>query len=130
MIELGLNEVVHRVPDRAPSRVMTMVLEGEIGRGEWEDVADMLFRLAHRGVTQIVLDLSGVSHLDYRAVRPLMARAELFRSAGGDVVLAGLSPYVHAIFRSAGANDAFDYFPDAVSAARSFEPRAFAPARP
>ncbi|MBL9039338.1 MAG: hypothetical protein JNG84_12540, partial [Archangium sp.] len=22
---------------------------------------------------------------------------------------AGLSPYVHAIFRSAGANDAFDY---------------------
>ena len=29
---------------------------------------------------------------------------------GGDVKLAGLSPYLFAIFRSAGADDAFDYF--------------------
>lgn len=118
-----MQETIREVEARGTSRTMTVMLEGEISRGDWEDVADMLFRLAHRGITQVVLDFSSVSHLDYRAVRPLVARTEIFRKAGGDVRLSGLSPYLHAIFRSAGANDEFDYFSDAPAAIASFDRR-------
>jgi anti-sigma B factor antagonist len=123
MIELAMQESIREVEARAPSRTMTVVLEGEITHADWEDLADHLFRLAHRGITQVVIDFGGVSHLDYRAVRPLMSRTEIFRKAGGDVRLAALSPYLHAIFRSAGANDAFDYYGDAFEAVKSFDQR-------
>ncbi len=89
---------------------MTMVLEGEINGLEMGDIAEMIFQLSADGVTQLVIDMSGVTHFDFRGVKPLMRRADVFRELGGDIKLAGLSPYVHAIFRSAGANDAFDYF--------------------
>jgi anti-anti-sigma factor len=105
----------------APSRIMTMVLEGELDRAEAADVVQMLGRLAQDGVIEIVVDFSGVTHFDYRAVKPLVARAEAMRVLGGDLKLAGLSPYLHAIFRSAGAHDSFDYFAQASDAARSFE---------
>lgn len=118
-----MQESIREVEARAPSRTMTVVLEGEISHADWEDLADHLFRLAHRGITQVVIDFSGVSHLDYRAVRPLVSRTEIFRKAGGDVRLAGLSPYLHAIFRSAGANDAFDYYGDSLEAVKSFDKR-------
>jgi len=91
-------------------RTMTMVLEGEITGVELGDIAEMIFQLSADGVTHLVMDLSGVTHFDFRGVKPLMRRADVFRQLGGDIKLAGLSPYVHAIFRSAGANDAFDYF--------------------
>ncbi|MBK7858198.1 MAG: STAS domain-containing protein [Archangiaceae bacterium] len=96
-----------------------MVLEGEIGKDELPQLADMLFRLAHRGITRIVIDFEGVTHFDFRGVKPLVQRAELFRVAGGDIKLSGLTPYLHAIFRSAGGAGAFDFYAqkdDAVSA--------------
>lgn len=105
----------------ATSRVMTMVLEGEIGLDEMADVTAMVFRLHKNGVSQVVIDFSEVSHFDYRGVRPLMRHADAFREQGGDIRLSGLSPYLHAIFRSAGAHEAFDYFADATDARRSFE---------
>lgn len=105
----------------APSRIMTMVLDGELDRAEAADVVQMLGRLAQDGVIEVVMDFAGVTHFDYRAVKPLVARAEAMRVLGGDLKLAGLSPYLHAIFRSAGAHDAFDYFAQASDAARSFE---------
>ena len=95
---------------------MTMVLEGEITGVEMSEVAEMIFQLSADGVTQLVIDLTDVTHFDFRGVKPLLRRAEVFRELGGDIKLAGLSPYVHAIFRSAGANDEFDYFATAQDA--------------
>jgi anti-anti-sigma factor len=114
------------LPSNQSGRVVTMVLEGEICERELKQVMQMLFRITHRGVNRVVLDLSEVSHFDYRGVRPLKARAELFREAGGDLKLSGLSPYLMAIFRSAGAYDAFDYFDDAHGAKEAFAPPALA----
>lgn len=108
-------------PATATSRVMTVVLEGELDRAEAEDVVAMLARMIEQGTHELVIDFSGVTHFDYRAVRPLVRRAEVLRELGGDLKLSGLSPYLHAIFRSAGAHDAFDYFAEADHAARSFE---------
>jgi anti-anti-sigma factor len=114
------------LPVAQAGRVVTMVLEGEICERELSQVMQMLFRITHRGVSRVVLDLSEVSHFDYRGVRPLKARAELFREAGGDLKLCGLSPYLMAIFRSAGAHDAFDYFDEPHGARDAFENSALA----
>jgi anti-sigma B factor antagonist len=105
----------------ATSRVMTMALEGELDQLDAQDVVEMLGRLTSDGVVEVVIDFSEVTHFDYRGVKQLVRRAEELRAMGGDVKLAGLSPYLHAIFRSAGAHDSFDYFARATDAASAFE---------
>jgi len=120
--ELANQEVVKQQSNvaTATSRVMTMVLEGELDRADVQDVLDMVARVTDRTV-EVVIDFSDVTHFDYRGVKPLVRRAEVLRELGGDIKLAGLSPYLHAIFRSAGAHDAFDYFAQSADAVRSFE---------
>ena len=100
---------------------MTIALEGEIGIREYDEIAEQLFRFSSRGVRRVVIDFCDVSHVDYRVVRPLMLRASGLRHLGGDMKLCGMSPYIHAIFRSAGANDAFDFYAEPVDAIASFE---------
>ena len=122
MSELVNQEVVKQANvATATSRVMTMVLEGELDRTDVQDVLDMVARLTEHGTVEVVVDFSDVTHFDYRGVKPLVRRAEVLRELGGDIKLAGLSPYLHAIFRSAGAHDAFDYFAQSADAVRSFE---------
>lgn len=123
MSELANQEVVKQQSNvaTATSRVMTMVLEGELDRTDVQDVLDMVARLTDHGTVEVVVDFSDVTHFDYRGVKPLVRRAEVLRELGGDIKLAGLSPYLHAIFRSAGAHDAFDYFAQSADAVRSFE---------
>jgi anti-sigma B factor antagonist len=109
--------------DSLPSKdqVSTLILEGELLDEELSRVGQELFRLASRGFRYVVLDLTDVSHLDYRGVRPFVARAELFRQAGGDVKVSGASPYLQAIFRAAGAYQAFEFHPDMHKAREAFE---------
>ncbi len=106
-------------------RTVTIAVEGEIGEAELQEIFEMLFRTANRGVLNVVMDFTHVTHFDYRGVKPLVARADVFRRAGGDIKLCGLSPYLHAIFRSAGAHDAFDHYENAAEARRAFERAAF-----
>jgi anti-anti-sigma factor len=104
----------------ARPRGMTLVIDGEIGADELADIGEMLVNLSFDGVTDLVIDLRGVSHLDYRGIPSLVRRAEVFRELGGDVKLAGLSPYLFTIFQAAGAHDAFDFFAEVSDAQRSF----------
>jgi anti-sigma B factor antagonist len=97
--------------DASGGRVETLMLEGELDVAALEQVCEELARKLQLGVRQVVVDFSEVAHLDYRGVRPLMARAEGFRRAGGDIKLSGLSPYLAAIFRAAGAHDRFEVYP-------------------
>ena len=101
-------------------RVETLMLEGELGSPELEQVCEELGRRLQRGVRQVVLDFGEVAHLDYRGVRPLIARGESFRRAGGDIKLSGLSPYLAAIFRAAGAHDRFEMYPHMNDARAAF----------
>lgn len=122
MSELA-HQAVTRQLNRATetSRIMTMVLEGELDRADVQDISDMLARKTLEGVTEFVIDFCDVTHFDYRGVKPLVAHAEHLRERGGDLKLSGLSPYLHAIFRSAGAHDSFDYFAQSEEAVRSFD---------
>ena len=122
MSELA-NQAVTKQLNRATetSRIITMVLEGELDRADVQDIEDMLARKTLEGLVELVMDFSDVTHFDYRGVPALVRRAEEMRAAGGDMKLAGLSPYLHAIFRSAGAHDSFDYFSQSGDAVRSFD---------
>jgi anti-sigma B factor antagonist len=106
--------------DASGGRVETLMLEGELDVAALEQVCAELSRKLQLGVRQVVVDLSEVAHLDYRGVRPLMARGELFRRAGGDIKLSGLSPYLAAIFRAAGAHDRFEVYPHMNDARAAF----------
>ncbi|WP_257460677.1 STAS domain-containing protein [Archangium lipolyticum] len=101
-------------------RVETLMLEGELLEKDLARVCEELVRRMQRGLRNVVLDFSEVDHLDYRGVPALVARAEAFRKAGGDIKLAGLSPYLAAILRAAGAHDVFELYPHMNDARAAF----------
>ncbi len=107
-------------PVAGSGHVETLLLEGELGEKELEQVSEELLRRLRHGVRQVVLDFSEVPHLDYRGVKPLLGRAEAFRRAGGDIKLSGLSPYLAAIFRAAGAHGALEIYPHMNDARTAF----------
>lgn len=104
----------------AAERVETLLLEGELGQGDLERVAEELGQRLARGVRFLVLDFAEVPHFDYRGVKALVARAEGVRRAGGDVKLSGLSPYLAAVLRASGAFDTFESYPHANDARAAF----------
>lgn len=106
----------------SPNRqVATLMPDHEIGVREWNEILRQFDRLERAGVVRYVLDFTDVSHLDYRTVRPLVERATRARELGGDLKLAGLSPYLMAILRVAGAHTAFECFKDPVEAGGAFD---------
>lgn len=117
-----MNQTAEAQSIRAVSsgRVETLMLEGELLEKDLVQVCDDLAGRMQRGLRNAVLDFSDVSHLDYRGVKPLLARAEAFRKAGGDIKLSGLSPYLAAILRAAGAHDRFELYPHMNDARAAF----------
>jgi anti-sigma B factor antagonist len=91
----------------------TLSCMGELDRDALRAIRDRMVRLLDQGCVWLVLDLSDVSHIDYRGVPWLVSQAEEYRARGGDVKLAGVSRYLQAIFRAAGAHDAFEIYTDA-----------------
>jgi anti-anti-sigma regulatory factor len=113
MNAIGTVRDVQTVPGRAHQRVLTIVLEGELPLDELERISEEVHKLSVRGFSE-------VSHLDYRGLRPLVARAQEVRRAGGDIKVSGLSAYLMYIFRAAGVHDAFQFFADPENARASF----------
>ena len=104
----------------AEPRVEVLLLEGELGPDELAQLCAELGQKLVRGTRNVVLDFGEVPHLHYRGVRGLLERAEAFRRAGGDVKLSGLSPYLAAILRAAGAADAFEVYRHPADARAAF----------
>ena len=111
-----------QVTSAATATVNVAVLrcEGEMGQMELAHLGEELFRLAHRGVNRVVVDLAGVDHVDYRGLKAMASRARLLRGAGGGIKLAGLTPYLAAIFRAAGVEDEFEMYRTAEEAKLAF----------
>jgi len=94
-------------------RHTTLSCMGELDRDALRAIRDRMVRLLDQGCVWLVVDLTEVSHLDYRGVPWLVAQAEEYRRRGGDVKLAGVSRYLLAILRAAGAHDVFEIYSDA-----------------
>lgn len=85
-------------------------LDGEVGREEMKAVAQAFARLTMRGIFEFVVDFSEVAHVDYRGLHALVQFAHSVKTLGGDIKVCGLSPYIYAIFCSAGVQEAFHYY--------------------
>lgn len=97
-------------------RHTTLGLRGELDQAALAELGDRLIRLYDASCVWVLLDFTAVTHLDYRGVKALVARAEAFRRAGGDLKVCGLSPYLQAVLRAGGAHGAFEVFRDATDA--------------
>ena len=104
----------------AEADVHVIAPEGELGEREMTGLFDEIVGLSCAGKINLVLDLSGAHHVDYRQVRPLASRAGFLRQTGGDLKLCGLSPYLPAIFRAVGAWSDFEIYPAPEEAAAAF----------
>jgi len=100
--------------------MLTMHIEGELDAQDMAEIGAELFRLAHRGYRRIAIDLGGVTHIDYRGLKPLAARAELYRRGGGDIKLCRVSAYLYSIFRAVGVHETFDVHATAEDARAAF----------
>lgn len=105
-----------RSKSRLRLRHTTLGLRGELDQASLAELGDRLIRLLDQSCVWVLLDFSAVEHLDYRGVAALVARAEAFRRAGGDLKVCGLSPYLQAVLRAGGAHGAFQVFRDASDA--------------
>lgn len=104
----------------AEADVHVIAPEGELGEREMTRVFDEIVGLSCAGKVNLVLDLSSTHHVDYRQVKPLASRAKFLRQTSGDLKLCGLSPYLHAIFRAAGAWAEFEIYDSAEEASAAF----------
>lgn len=108
------------ISQAAHADVHVIAAEGELDEEAVTALGDEIVGLACAGKQNMVLELSGVFHVDYRAVRLLAARAAFLRKTGGDLKLCGLSPYLAAIVRASGLYETFEIHEDAESAAAAF----------
>ncbi len=111
---------VRRPEEPTAKSVLTLSLRGELGRNALEEVAAYVRDFSQRGTAKFVLDLSEVAHCDFRGLNALHEVAESLRSAGGDLKLSGVSPYLFAIFQSINLARCFDFFLESSQANLAF----------
>jgi anti-sigma B factor antagonist len=108
-----------------PRRIALVGLRGWLDHGAADRLAHTLEDLGARGVDQVLLDCSELSHLDYREAPGLVEALERFEARVGGVVVCGLSRHLRDLFRVAGCEPRLRCWPSAVElleATLSLEP--------
>jgi anti-anti-sigma regulatory factor len=92
------------VGNRDASReVATVSVVGDVDRAGLES-CDYLLSKAGESISGAVIDLSGATHVDYRATAILVARRRVFKARGGELaVAAGRTDIRNIVRASAGA---------------------------
>ncbi len=107
----------------AEGGVRVLLPGGEVA-GEGYELIERACRPPLRiGGPRLVLDLSRVTHLEYRGLPALVRAARALRAEGGDLRLAGGSQYVKTILRFGGIEGELRAFPTTAAAVASFAPR-------
>ena len=92
----------------APPSVSVIRLTGELGAVEMDSLARALTSLLAENRRRIVLNFRGVTHVSLGGIAKLAERNLRFRSLGGEVKLASITPYVSNLFNLVGAYSSFD----------------------
>lgn len=104
----------------AQTDVAVIRCDGEMGDLELATICEEMFRLNSKGFPNVVLDLSNVSHLDYRGLPGLLRCTRALRASGGDLKLSGMSGYLATIIRATGFEDSFESYDSVSEAKRAF----------
>jgi anti-sigma B factor antagonist len=89
------------------------------------DDGDLLLRqhvhdLVAKGQVRLIIDLSGVTHIDSSGIGMMVAKVSMVRKAGGDMKIVGLSSRYQRLLAIMKLVSIFETFDDVPSAVRSF----------
>jgi anti-anti-sigma factor len=101
------------IHERGSGRVALLALHGGIDGPAVSRLGRALSDLALQGVDQVLLDCSGLEHVDYRIVPALVDRLVQFEARVGGLVVCGLSHYLRDLFRLAGCDAQLRCWPSA-----------------
>jgi anti-sigma B factor antagonist len=97
--------------------VAVMALTGKVMLGaNTSAIGELINSLLARGARKIVVDLSGVTHIDSTGIGIFIASLGKVTQAGGTLAMAGASGAVREGFRVTRLDRVFRFFPDRASA--------------
>ncbi len=99
--------------ERASGRIALLALHGWLDGAAVSPLGRTLDDLASQGMAHVLLDCSGLDHIDYRIVPALVERLVRFESRIGSLVVCGLSHYLRDLFRLAGCDAQLRCWPTA-----------------
>jgi anti-anti-sigma factor len=94
-------------------RIALLKLNGWIDRAALLTLERTLENLAERGAGDLVLDCSGLRHIDYRLVPALVNALTRYESRAGGLAVCGLSVYLRDLFRLGGCEPRLRCWPAA-----------------
>jgi len=104
-----------------PPDIVVLEITGRITIGkeckQLESAADSLRENQER---KIILDLSGVTHLDSTGVGLIMMSAGQLKQAGGELRLAGANPHIEHLLKVTGIDKLVPWKPTVTEAAAGF----------
>jgi len=109
-------QAVEAVKDK---KVSFFLPSGEIDEQAFEKIELSLKQMIGDGDVNIILDLSRVSHINYKVVGWLIDYQQKFKKFGGDIKLVNVSPYLYDILRLYGFYP-FEIYPSRRAALKSF----------
>jgi len=109
-------QTVEAVKDK---KVCFFILNGEIDEERFGAVEKKLKDMMRTGEVNVIIDLSRVSHINYKVVGWLIEYQQKFKDLGGDIKLVNVSPYLYDILRLYGFYP-FEIFPSKRAALKSF----------
>ncbi len=109
-------QAVEAVKDK---KVSFFLPSGEIDEQGFEKIERSLKQMIEEGDVNIIIDLSRVSHINYKVVGWLIDYQQKFKKYGGDIKLVNVSPYLFDILRLYGFYP-FEIYPSRRAALKSF----------
>jgi anti-sigma B factor antagonist len=106
-----------------------MTLDGELVAESRYEPERILREWLEAGVVRAVIVFGKVTHIDSAGLSTLLGALHRFRRHGGDLILAGLNPSLHAIFEVTSMERYFKIFDDLEAARRHLKPAPAAKAK-
>lgn len=107
----------------AGAGIPVLELSGSMTMGlECERLAEEVERLVQQNQTRIIIDLSGLQHIDSSGVGKIVSCLGRLRRAGGDLRMAGAKGMVASVLKMTRVEQVAGMYPTAAAAAESFPP--------
>ena len=100
--------------------ILVMQVFGELGFTNVRQFDSVLNLALREDVGRVVLDLSSLSHIDYKLVPHLLDRVIEIQCQGGQLKLAGMNNYISNILKAMGFEE--EFYTSVEDAVISFSP--------
>ncbi|MEO0226481.1 MAG: STAS domain-containing protein [candidate division WOR-3 bacterium] len=101
-------------------KVSFFLPSGEINETDFTTIEEKLKEKLEAGEFNIIIDLSRVTHINYKVVGQLIEYQKKFKEYNGDIKLVNVSPYLYNILRLYGFYP-FEIYPSRRAALKSFQ---------